>query len=97
MVIFLNLLLQNNEKEAHERIDWFLEHFGRDRFFLEVQPEEQKEQKIINQKLYDIGCTTNIRCVVGCDAHYPTLEDKEAHEIMLAIQTHAKMNDRRSI
>lgn len=87
------LLLQHNNKEAHDRIDWFVEHFGRERFFLEVQPEEQPEQKEINQQLYDIGAQKNIGCVVGCDAHYPTMEDKEAHEIMLAIQTHAKMND----
>lgn len=88
-----SLLLQNKDKEARERIDWFLEHFGRERFFLEVQPEEQQEQQIVNQKLYTIGIEKNIRCVIGCDAHYPTLEDKEAHEIMLAIQTHSKMND----
>lgn len=87
------LLLQNNDKEAHDRIDWFLEHFTRERFFLEVQPEEQKEQLIVNQKLYEISAQKNIRCMVGCDAHYTTLEDKEAHEIMLAIQTHAKMHD----
>ena len=29
----------------HKRINWFLEHFGRDRFYLEVQPEEQARTK----------------------------------------------------
>ena len=88
-----HLLIQGNEKEADNRINWFLDHFGRDRFYLEVQPEHQAEQKILNQKLYEIGAQKNIKCVVGCDAHYPSLEDRQAHEIMLAIQTHSKMAD----
>ncbi len=87
------LLIQGNEKEADNRIAWFLEHFGRDRFYLEVQPEQQEEQKILNQKLYEIGAAKDIKCVVGCDAHYPSPEDRQAHEIMLAIQTHSKMAD----
>ena len=87
------LLAQGNEQEAMKRIDWFMEHFGKDRFYLEVQPEDQAEQKIINQKLYEIGAQKGLKCIVGCDAHYPSLEDRQAHEIMLAIQTRAKMAD----
>lgn len=87
------LLMEGNEKEAQRRIDWFLDVFGRDRFYLEVQPDDQPEQKVLNEKLYAISVAQNIKCVVGCDAHYPALADHEAHEIMLAIQTHAKMAD----
>lgn len=87
------LLMEGNEKEAQRRIDWFLDIFGRDRFYLEVQPDDQPEQKVLNEKLYAISAAQDIKCVVGCDAHYPTLEDHEAHEIMLAIQTHSKMAD----
>jgi DNA polymerase-3 subunit alpha len=44
------LLLQDKKEQAQQRIDWFLEHFGKDRFYLEVQTEDQAEQKILNQK-----------------------------------------------
>jgi DNA polymerase-3 subunit alpha len=88
-----SLLMHGNEPEAHNRIDWFVDHFGKDRFFLEVQPEEQPEQKILNQKLYEISAQKGLKCVIGCDAHYPSLEDRQAHEVMLAIQTHSKMAD----
>lgn len=88
-----SLLMQGNEQEANKRIDWFVEHFGKDRFYLEVQPEEQAEQKILNQKLYEISAQKGLKCIIGCDAHYPSLEDRQAHEVMLAIQTHAKMVD----
>jgi DNA polymerase-3 subunit alpha len=87
------LLLQDKQEQAQQRIDWFLEHFGKDRFYLEVQPEDQAEQKILNQKLYDISAQQDIKCIVGCDAHYASIEDRQAHEVMLAIQTHSKMSD----
>ncbi|TET06102.1 DNA polymerase III subunit alpha [Candidatus Dependentiae bacterium] len=87
------LLMNGQEKEVRNRVDWFVNFFGRDRFYFEVQPEEQEEQKILNQKLYTLSKELNLECVVGCDCHYSTLEDHEAHELMLAIQTHAKITD----
>lgn len=87
------LLMQGNEQEANTRIDWFQSIFGKDRFYLEIQPEEQEEQRILNQKLYSLSEKTGIPLVVGCDAHYPDLADYQAHEVMLAVQTHAKIDD----
>lgn len=87
------LLLSGNETAANARIDWFVDHFGHDRFYLEIQPEEQEEQKIINKKLLSLSQQKKVPLVVGCDAHYPSLADYEAHEVMLAVQTHAKLSD----
>ncbi|HEX4068653.1 MAG TPA: DNA polymerase III subunit alpha [Candidatus Babeliales bacterium] len=86
------LLMADNHKEVNERVDWFLRVFGRDRFFLEVQPEDQQEQVILNQKLFDLAQTKNLNCVAAGDCHYVSLDDHEAHEIMLSIQTQAKMD-----
>src|SRR5690606_16245918 len=49
------LLMANNTKEVNERIDWFLRVFGRERFFLEVQPEDQEDQIILNKKLFALS------------------------------------------
>lgn len=87
------LLINNNDKEAEERIDWFISVFGRENFYLEIQPEEQKEQIILNKKLYALSKQKNLDLVVGCDCHFPSPEDHEAHETMLAIQTRAKVTD----
>ncbi|HLJ31335.1 MAG TPA: DNA polymerase III subunit alpha [Candidatus Babeliales bacterium] len=87
------LLMSNNMKEAEERINWFLKVFGRDRFFLEVQPEDQQEQALLNQKLYAIAQEKNLNLVAAGDCHYVSLDDHEAHEIMLAIQTQSKLDD----
>ena len=54
------LLMNKQEDAAYERIDWFLKIFGRERFFLEVHPDHQEEQKILNQKLFQISADKNI-------------------------------------
>jgi len=87
------LLMANNIKEAEERVDWFLRVFGRDRFFLEVQPEDQQEQTILNQKLFELAQRKNLNCVAAGDCHYVSLDDHEAHEIMLSVQTQSKLSD----
>ncbi len=87
-------LLKNNQMEkVYETIDWYLEVFGRERFYLEIQPEDQPEQKIINEKLYALAKERDLHLVATADCHYVCPEDREAHEIMLSIQTHGKMSD----
>lgn len=87
------LLMANDMPAVHERIDWFLRVFGKERFYLEVQPEDQPEQTILNQKLYDLAKERDLSLVAAGDCHYPSLQDHEAHEVMLSIQTHGKMTD----
>ncbi len=88
-----SLLMENKTALADERIDWFLKVFGPERFYLEVQPDDQQEQKILNEKLYDLSKRKSIQLVAAGDCHYTTAEDRYAHEIMLSIQTHHKITD----
>jgi DNA polymerase-3 subunit alpha len=87
------LLMSDQIAQAEERVDWFLRVFGRDRFFLEVQPEDQEEQVILNKKLFDLAERKNLNCVAAGDCHYVALDDHEAHEIMLSVQTQSKLTD----
>lgn len=88
-----SLLMNNEEQEAVQRMDWFLSVFGKDRFYLEVQPEYQEEQKILNNKLYEWSAKKDIQLVATGDCHYVLPEDHEAHEVMLSIQTQHKLSD----
>lgn len=81
------LLLSGNNDLAEQKIEWFLNTFGRENFFLEVQPEDQKEQKIVNDLLYKIGQDKKIDIITTCDSHYECSGDREAHELLLAMQT----------
>ncbi len=88
-----SLLMTGNEEAAQERMDWFLDVFGPERFYLEVQPPDQQEQKILNEKLFAWSGKKGIPLVATGDCHYILPEDREAHEIFLAIQTQHKLTD----
>jgi len=87
------LLMAGKEDAAQERIDWFLNVFGKDRFYLEVQPEDQKDQIILNKKMYEWSAKKDVQLLAAGDCHYVNADDHEAHEVMLAIQTHDKMSN----
>lgn len=87
------LILNNQIEQAEERIRWFVDVFGRERFYLEVQPEDQPEQIIVNKTLFELGTKYNLNVIASTDAHYLTPEYHAAHEVMLCIQTHHKFED----
>ena len=51
-----------------------------------------KRQITLNNKLFALAQEKNIQCVAAGDCHYVALADHEAHEIMLSIQTQAKLD-----
>ena len=85
------LLMAGQDSQAEQQMDWFLNIFGPERFYLEVQPEDQKDQAILNKKLFEYASKKNIKLVAAGDCHYASHEDHEAHEVMLSIQTHDKI------
>lgn len=87
------LLMQDQQEAALERMDWFLKVFGPERFFLEVQPPDQTEQAALNEKLFYWAQKKGIGLVAAGDCHYATVEDRQAHEVMLCIQTQHKITD----
>ena len=86
------LLLHDKDEQAEKLIDWFGNLFP-ERFYLEVQPEDQQEQILVNKKIYELSTKKNLPLLASCDAHYATKEDHEAHELLLAIQTHDTINN----
>jgi|SRR5579872_506932 len=87
-------LVQAQDTAAlHKRLDWFLDVFGAERYYLEVQPEDQPLQIPLNQALYKLSAEKNIKLVATGDCHYVNADDREAHEIMLAVQTHDTMSN----
>ncbi len=82
------LLMNDKNVEAEEKANWFLDVFGQDRFFIEIQPPEFEDQKKANPLLLSLADKMNIQCIATGDAHYILEEDHEAHEILLSVGTH---------
>jgi DNA polymerase III subunit alpha len=86
------LLLENREEEAVAVLNR-MKNIFEDRYYLEVQPDEVDEQRLINEKIFELEKELNIPVIATADCHYVNKEDKYAHEVMLAIQTRHTMDD----
>lgn len=81
-------LLANNEQSAFELVKKYLDIFGPDNFYLEVQNHPQiDEQIILNKKILDFGAELKIPVVATNDCHYIKSEDAHAHDLLVCIQT----------
>ena len=86
-------IVNNNIDGAKESIKEFIEIFGRENFYLEIQSNKLREQVLVNQKLMELSKEFNIGLVATNDCHYLNEEDYYAHEILLCIQTRKTMDD----
>ena len=87
------LIIGKNLDKADEAARNYLEIFGEENFFLEVQSNGIPVQEKVNQHLLDIGKRLSIPLVATNDCHYLDKEDVYAHEVLLCIQTGKTIND----
>jgi len=81
-------LLAGDFKKALELAKEYQKIFGKDNFYLELQHHpELPDQKKINDGLLKISKKLNIPAIITTDLHYIKKEDKEAQDVLLAIQT----------
>ena len=65
----------------------YMEIYGKDNFFLEMQNHGIPEQNTVNEALVRIGSELGLGLVATNDSHYLTAEDAKAHEVLVCIQT----------
>ncbi|MCC6932963.1 MAG: DNA polymerase III subunit alpha [Deltaproteobacteria bacterium] len=67
-------------------MNYYLDCFG-DRFYLELQPHEMKEQKNLNHFSMQLAKEFNISLVATNDCHYLSADDKYAQEVLMCVST----------
>ena len=72
-----------DKQEIMRLIKWCVKVFGKDDFYLELQPSKNEEQLIVNKVLLQLGKQLDIKCIVTTDAHYLNKEQAMAHKIYL--------------
>ncbi len=87
------MILQNNFSEARKLALSYQEIFGQDDFYLEIQNNTMPEQIKVNMELIKLGHELKIPLVATNDVHYMNREDREAHDILLCIQTATNLDD----
>ncbi|MDY5231081.1 MAG: DNA polymerase III subunit alpha [Eubacteriales bacterium] len=86
-------LLSGNYDEAKRRAQEFLDIFGRDRYFIEIQDHGIFEQKKLNRDLISIAHELNIDIVATNDIHYTLKRDAEYQDVLMCIQMGKTVDD----
>lgn len=79
----------NDKRKIHNFITWAINLFGKENFFLEIQPCKLKydengnplihPQVLVNQFMFVLSKAYGLSIVVSTDSHFLSLEDKEIH------------------
>ncbi len=81
------LLAQRNTQLARECLGWWIDVFGRDRFFLELQEHGIPELTEVNRQFIKWAQEFNLKLVATNDVHYVKSEDSGPHDVLLCVQT----------
>ena len=88
-----DLLKERHLDAAETATREYMDIFGPDRFFLEMQDHGLEEQKVANEGIRALSRRTGLKTVVTNDVHYLHPSHARAHEVMLCIQTSTVMSD----
>ena len=88
-----SLIKDNRFKEADAVALKYLELFGQENFFLEVQNNGIDIQEKVNQALLDMSQRLSIPLIASNDCHYLDSQDVRAHDVLLCIQTGKTVHD----
>ena len=64
-------------------LEFCIDVFGKEHFYLEMQPSENEEQIYVNKHLLQLSKETGIKYIVATDGHYLKKEDRNSHRIYL--------------
>ncbi len=86
-------LLHDRYEEARQACGRFLEIFGRENYFVEIQDHGIPEQKKIIPGLLKLAEEFDLKVICTNDVHYVRNTDAGPHDAMLCIQTGAKIDE----
>jgi DNA polymerase III subunit alpha len=86
-------LLNNDIERAEKSLAWYLDVFGRERFFIELQSHAVQGLAQTNQRLIELGNRYDVSFIAANDVHYINPEDARLQDILLAIQTGSLISD----
>ena len=86
-------LLNGRDEEAQKSLNDYVEIFGKDNFFIEIQDNGVEGQAELNEKLYQLAVANGLELVATNDVHYVYKGDDVLQDILVCIQTGAKISD----
>lgn len=87
------MLLHDREQDAREACARFVDIFGRENYFVEIQDHGIPEQRKIIPGLLKLGEEFGLKVIASNDVHYVNASDAAPHDALLCIQTGSKIAD----
>ena len=89
-------ILSEGKEAARKKLDEWIDIFGPDRYYLEMQRHgtNDHEQQKVNAVLAELAKERGLKLVATNDVHYLHKEDAKAHDILLSLQTGARLSDK---
>ena len=86
-------IITDRMERAKKALEEYVDIFGKNNFFLELQDSGIPVQKKVNEVLLKLSGEYDIPVVATNDVHYLNREDSKAHDALLCIQTGSTIND----
>ena len=87
------LINSGNMDGARRCVQEYIDIFGKDNYFLEIQNHDIPEEKTAAEGLRQLAQEFGIGMVATNDLHYVRREDAEAQDVLLCIQTTSNVDD----
>ena len=85
--VFGEHFLKNKDEIAYEQFEEWIDIFGNENLFVEIQGLEWREQYRVNLKLIEMANKYNVKVIATNDVHYTFKEDHDDHDTLLCIGT----------
>lgn len=86
-------ILSGNYDAAVKTAEEFIDIFGRDRFYVEIQDHGLYDQKRLNIGLVKLARQLNLELVCTNDVHYVERKDAEYQDILMCVQMSKTVDD----
>ncbi len=87
------MILQDNKEQADALVQEYLDIFGVENFFLEIQDHGMPEEKKVNAALIEFSRKYQVGLAATNDLHYVRREDSAFHDVLLCIQMSKTIDD----
>lgn len=87
------LINSGNMDGARRCVQEYIDIFGKDNYFLEIQNHDIPEEKTAAEGLRQLAQEFGVGLVATNDLHYVRREDAEAQDVLLCIQTTSNVDD----
>lgn len=86
-------LLAADFAAARRAAETYLEIFGPERFFIELQDHGIPDQKRLNPELAELARKLGVATIATNDVHYLNGDDVEAHDVLCCISTRSRIQE----